>query len=69
MLTDRRPARSSVTPSLVVGAALLALFVGAGLLSFLWTPHDPGEINVANKLAPPGSDGHPWAPTVSAGTS
>lgn len=59
MSNERRPARSGVTPSLVVGAALLALFLGAGLLSFLWTPHDPWDVNVPNRLAPPGSDGHP----------
>lgn len=60
MSNSRRPgARSGATPSLVVGAALLALFLSAGLLSFLWTPHDPGDIDVTNRLAPPGSDDHP----------
>ncbi|HZX08254.1 ABC transporter permease [Kribbella sp.] len=47
-----------MTPSLVIGAALLALFLGAGLLSLVWTPYDPGEIDVANRLAPMGSSGH-----------
>ncbi|GAA1562050.1 ABC transporter permease [Kribbella hippodromi] len=58
MSNDRRSARHNLTPSLVAGAALLVLFLGAGLVSFVWTPHDPGEINVANRLAPMGSSGH-----------
>lgn len=55
--TPRR-ARSRVTPSLIIGSALFALFVAAGWVSFVWTPHDPGEINMTNRLASPGSAGH-----------
>ncbi len=58
MSGSRRPSRSGVTPSLVAGTALLALFLGAGLVSFVWTPHDPGALDVANRLAPLGTDGH-----------
>ncbi|GAA3143409.1 peptide/nickel transport system permease protein [Kribbella aluminosa] len=58
MSTDRRAARAASTPSLIIGATLLTLFVGAGLLSLVWTPADPGEIDVAHRLAPPGTSGH-----------
>lgn len=44
--------------SLVVGAALLASFLGMGLLSLVWTPYDPEALDVANRLAPPGTGGH-----------
>lgn len=57
--SDRRGARSRVTPSLVLGATLLALFVGVGLLSIVWTPHDPGDVDVPHRLAPPGWNSHP----------
>ncbi len=58
MSGSQRQSRSGVTPSLVVGAFLLALFIGAGMLSFVWTPYDPGFLDVSNQLQPPGSDGH-----------
>lgn len=35
------------------GLALLALFVGAALLSLLWTPYPVAAINVAARLRPP----------------
>lgn len=44
--------------SLVVGAFLVALFIGIGLLSLVWTPYDPEGLNVSQRLFPPGTDGH-----------
>ncbi len=39
--------------SLLLGAALTALFVGAALLSFLWTPEAVTGVNIAARLRPP----------------
>ncbi len=39
--------------SLVLGAVLTALFVGAAVLSFFWTPHDVAQMNIPGKLQPP----------------
>jgi peptide/nickel transport system permease protein len=38
---------------IILGAVLSALFLGAALLSFAWTPHSVIELAVGNKLAPP----------------
>lgn len=51
--------------SFVVGAALSTLVVAAALLSFVWTPWPPYEIDLAKKLAPP-SAAH-WLGTDSFG--
>jgi peptide/nickel transport system permease protein len=40
-------------PSFAAGAALVSLLVAASLLSLLWSPYPPAEIDIANKLAPP----------------
>jgi peptide/nickel transport system permease protein len=39
--------------SFMIGSALTALVLAAALLSLVWQPHPPGEINIPNKLAPP----------------
>ena len=39
--------------SFAIGASLSALLVAAAVLSLVWQPHPPAEINVPNKLAPP----------------
>jgi len=39
--------------SFVVGGVLVGLLLLAALLSFVWTPHPAGEIDVPNKLRPP----------------
>lgn len=39
--------------SFVAGGVLVVLLVAAALLSFVWTPHPAGEIDVPNKLQPP----------------
>lgn len=54
----RRTARRLPT-TLVIGGALVALVVGVALLSFVWTPHDPGQLNIRTRLAPPGTEGFP----------
>lgn len=41
--------------NLVVGGSLVALVLGAALLSFLWTPHDPTLVNAADRLLGPSS--------------
>lgn len=44
--------------SFVVGAFLVGLFTAVALLSYVWTPHDPLRIVVADRLLPPGSPGY-----------
>lgn len=39
--------------ALALGAALSALFLGAALLSFVWTPYDIETLDIANKLHGP----------------
>ncbi len=41
--------------SFVVGAVLSLLLVLAALLSLVWTPHSPYEVEMGNKLLPPGA--------------
>nr|WP_240787035.1 ABC transporter permease [Ramlibacter rhizophilus] len=41
-------------PSFVAGAVLTALLVLAALLSFVWTPHDPYDVDMSLRLLPPG---------------
>jgi peptide/nickel transport system permease protein len=47
--------------SFVIGLVLSVLLVLAAGLSFVWTPHDPYEIDMALKLKPP--DGSYWLGT------
>jgi peptide/nickel transport system permease protein len=47
--------------SFVIGAALTSLLVLAALLSFVWTPHSPYDIDMNAKLLPPGA--HHWLGT------
>ncbi|TWF81721.1 peptide/nickel transport system permease protein [Pseudonocardia hierapolitana] len=42
-------------PALVVGGGLVGLVVAAALLSFVWTPYDPVQVDPASRLAPPGA--------------
>lgn len=46
--------------SLILGGVLVALFVLVAIVSFFWTPYDPAEISVPDRLLPPGSDGYPF---------
>jgi peptide/nickel transport system permease protein len=52
-------------PSFAAGAALVALLVASALLSLVWSPYAPGEIDIAQRLAAP-SAAH-WLGTDSLG--
>ncbi|HEV8315629.1 MAG TPA: ABC transporter permease [Burkholderiaceae bacterium] len=52
-------------PSFVLGATLVMLLLLAALLSVVWSPYPPGDIDVAHKLQPP-SAAH-WFGTDSLG--
>ncbi|WP_419914761.1 ABC transporter permease [Hoeflea sp.] len=40
----------------MIGLALTVLFVGAALLSFVWTPYDVTKLDIADKLQPPSAE-------------
>jgi peptide/nickel transport system permease protein len=52
-------------PSFALGALLTLAMAGAALLSLVWSPYPPAEIDIADKLAPP-SPAH-WLGTDSLG--
>lgn len=43
---------------LLIGTFLVGLVVVTALVSFVWTPHDPTDLVVADRLKPPGSPGY-----------
>lgn len=43
--------------SLYLGGLLVFVFISVALVSFVWTPYPPNELNLRNRLAPPGSPG------------
>lgn len=43
---------------LIIGSLLVAIFVGMGLVSLVWTPFEPGALDVAGGLSGPGTNGH-----------
>jgi peptide/nickel transport system permease protein len=43
---------------LVVGGTLIGLLVLMALLGLVWTPADPAAVDLSQRLAPIGSDGH-----------
>src|SRR6185436_1625471 len=45
--------RATRHPSFVIGAALSVLLVLTALLSLVWTPHSPYEVEMGDKLLPP----------------
>jgi peptide/nickel transport system permease protein len=58
--TDMNPAASFTRRALhhrsfAFGGALVALFVGLAVLSLLWTPYPATELDIPNKLQPPGA--------------
>jgi peptide/nickel transport system permease protein len=57
--------RARRSPSFVIGALLSVLLAAAALLSLLWTPYPPADIDIPNKLQPP-SAAH-WLGTDSLG--
>ncbi len=42
--------------SFMIGAFLAAIFIGAALLSFLWTPFDVTKLDIAHKLQDPSAE-------------
>ncbi len=46
-------ARAWRHPSFLIGAALSALLLLAALVSLVWAPYPPAEIDIPNKLQPP----------------
>jgi peptide/nickel transport system permease protein len=53
--------RARQCPSFMVGLVLTLLLIAAAVLSFLWTPHSPYEIDMALKLRAP--DARHWLGT------
>ncbi|MEJ7799574.1 MAG: ABC transporter permease [Ilumatobacter sp.] len=51
----RRLRRLPIT--LYLGGALVSTFVFVALLSFVWTPYPPNQLNMSNRLDPPGTPG------------
>ena len=43
--------------TLYIGGTLVSLFVLVTLVSFVWTPHPPNQMNLETRLAPPGTPG------------
>lgn len=43
--------------TLYIGGTLVTLFITVALVSFIWTPYPPNEMNLTNRLAPPGTPG------------
>ena len=41
---------------LIIGGTLVGSFLFIALLSYVWTPHDPLKLVVADRLLPPGSE-------------
>lgn len=50
--------RRRVGTNLVIGAAIVAAIVATALLSFVWTPHDPTNVVIADRLKGAGWEGH-----------
>jgi peptide/nickel transport system permease protein len=40
-------------PSFLIGAALTLIVVATALLSYVWTPHNPTQMAILNRLKPP----------------
>jgi peptide/nickel transport system permease protein len=48
--------RRRMTPTLVIGAAIVCLIIGMALLSYVWTPHNPTLVNSQDRLQPPSAE-------------
>nr|HET7857918.1 ABC transporter permease [Caldimonas sp.] len=64
-MSDARRRQPWRHANLRVGAVLVAIVVGLALLSYLWTPYSPTELDIPHKLQPP-SASH-WLGTDSLG--
>lgn len=47
-----------VPAQLVIGAVIVSVIVGIGLVSIFWTPYDLEAVDVPNQFLGPGSDGY-----------
>ena len=50
--------RRRVPPQLVIGAVIVSVIVGIGMVSVFWTPYDLNTVDVPNQFLRPGSDGY-----------
>ncbi|WP_395153649.1 ABC transporter permease [Ilumatobacter sp.] len=53
-----RAAKRRVPAQLMIGAAIVSMIVGIGVVSIFWTPYDLNAVDVPNQFIPPGSDGY-----------
>lgn len=53
----RKTRRRRPRVSIVVGSVLVGLFVGAAIVSLIYTPHDPTALKPGLRLLSPGEDG------------
>lgn len=53
-----RGSRRRVPAQLVIGAVIVSVIVGIGLVSVFWTPYDLNTVDVPNQFMPPGSEGY-----------
>ncbi|MGL5447995.1 MAG: ABC transporter permease [Rhabdaerophilum sp.] len=40
-------------PSFMIGLVITSLVIAAGVISYFWTPYDPGIMRIMNRLRPP----------------
>lgn len=55
---EAQPTKRKLPLGLVVGACIVSVVVGVGVLSIFWTPYSTEGVDVANRLLQPGSDGY-----------
>jgi peptide/nickel transport system permease protein len=47
-----------IPAQLVIGAVIVSVIVGIGVLSLFWTPYDVDKVDVPNQFLSPGTDGY-----------
>src|SRR5262245_48792695 len=52
--SSRRTRGRGVPASLVIGGVLIGLVILAAVVSYVWTPYNPVQINAPERLRPPG---------------
>lgn len=45
--------RRRIPPTLIIGTLLVGLVIATALVSLVWTPSDPGRVEVTNRFRPP----------------
>lgn len=53
-----RASSRPVPAQLVIGAVIVSVIVGIGILSLFWTPYDVDKVDVPNQFLSPGTDGY-----------